>query len=136
MNGVGSRTYWANHWARALRQRSGQQCRGFLHTPDGQFCADGVLCDELMQDGIGGTAWEAFGHFELMAPPVGTVQFAHNLFANTPLDLRRIADMNDTGATFEQIADYIERHSTRMKPDRATRDAYPALLAEQEAVPA
>jgi hypothetical protein len=41
--------------------------------------------------------------------------------------------MNDRGEPWEKIADYIESLIDAPPADRATREAYPALLAEAEA---
>ena len=104
-------------WVKALRSGEYVQTAGFLwrtkfHHIDGipGNCCLGVLAriegleSQEVDDGV--RAFEFMGRCDSVALPVGYIQkigldwMVHNQLAN----------MNDNGATFDQIADWIEQN--------------------------
>lgn len=89
-------------WVEALRSGKYRQTRGMLKAPlDNSFCCLGVLCD------IQGADFDAirahYGTLSLSSSPyeyIGTVGVLSD----------RLAMMNDSGASFSEIADFIEKH--------------------------
>lgn len=108
-------------WLNALRSDEYQQTAERLHDKNG-FCCLGVLCDLYGKEHS--IEWEE----------IDPGQYTHKIFRNMyysflyktgtlPLQVRewaelfqdtlvvnRLAEMNDNGYTFEQIADVIETH--------------------------
>lgn len=97
-------------WLAALRSGDYQQGTSLLHYED-RFCCLGVLCDLYAKDT--GNAWdsEAFGSVCNMYGQDGTlplqVQEWAGLEYSNPMDL---AGRNDSGATFEELAELIEEN--------------------------
>lgn len=93
---------WKAKWVEALRSGAYPQARKRLRTTQG-FCC--VLCDI-----VDNTKWEMdegeglYGGVATTAPPV----YAMNLVELTQIQASELAQQNDAGRTFEQIADYIE----------------------------
>ena len=102
-------------WINALRSGSYQQGRGRLRGEDG-FCCLGVLCDlhprsrsEWKQhDGN----WSSFGH-HVHYPPLKIWEWAGALDRKRmpvrPAEEIELAKMNDRGASFNDIADFVEQ---------------------------
>ena len=94
-------------WLTALRSGNYQQGQGYLRQGD-QYCCLGVLCD-LYGKAVG-PEWEAVsqGHHYMHEAhttlPMKVQEWA-GLMSPNPLDL---AAMNDTGSTFEKLANIIE----------------------------
>ena len=101
------------NWVVALRSGKYQQSQGGLHNADG-FCCLGVLCDlhreqfpthSWTHGGIGPFVYgnqveESRSDF----PPRSVIDWAN-------LELKshgKVANLNDAGASFEAIADFIE----------------------------
>jgi len=113
-------------WVKALRSDEYKQTKGSLRNADG-FCCLGVLCD-LVKDEVGIDWAEAdpwgvtyFGDMASVLP--ARVYILAELRTGSPkvkkpdgfkgrgsegLDTSTLADLNDNGYTFEQIADIIE----------------------------
>jgi len=115
---------WKAKWLAALRSGEFKQGNGYLNR-DGGFCCLGVLCELVAREGqttkhvdedgathyarsgrcaslpyeivelTGMVAWGSFGDFEIDSP---FLSGATSLSA-----------ANDQGATFQQIADFIEK---------------------------
>lgn len=91
-------------WTAALRSGNYQQAFGMLRL-DGRFCCLGVLCDI---SGIGEwTATECFAYpddtTETVLPT--SMRLAYGI---SDAAERWLMEMNDGGASFAEIADYIE----------------------------
>ena len=87
-------------WLKALREGKYQQARQRLRCGNG-FCCLGVLCDLLYP-----AAWD---QDELVLVGVRYDKFAP--VALLPKQLQRaLAKMNDSGMSFEQIADWLEEY--------------------------
>ena len=93
-------------WLAALRSGERQQASKVLRTKDDRFCCLGVLCDLVAPD-----AWDLRGNLYQMSgrrsmPPdyicKKTGVFGH--------EADFLANMNDTGSSFAQIANYIEEN--------------------------
>jgi hypothetical protein len=86
-------------WVEALRSGKYQQARNFLKSEDG-YCCLGVLCD------IQGADFEAireeFGSLSLSLNPAKYLGEVNTIKAT------ELAQMNDNGKSFSEIADYIE----------------------------
>ena len=110
-------------WLAALRSGEYAQTKQRLRRegPDGGFCCLGVLTDLFIEAGASdGPGWE-------MSPSqYGVYRFCHTCvslsdpvrqWADMEYDIRSdenivytLANMNDSGSTFAQIADYIEEN--------------------------
>ena len=94
-------------WLTALRSGDYQQGQGYLRQGD-QYCCLGVLCD-LYGKAVG-PEWKAglggvyVMHGRETALPFKVQEWARIASPN-PLDL---AAMNDSGSTFEELANIIE----------------------------
>ncbi len=101
-------------WLKALRSRKYQQGVGWLRDEKNQFCCIGVLCDTLK------LKWEKHPHRDVFmahdehdqdpartrAMPKKTRK-AIGLSPETEMELM---DLNDAERSFEEIADWIEKH--------------------------
>lgn len=90
-------------WIEALRSGKYQQAAHTLRKPDSnEFCCLGVLCE------IEGMDWakDSSGFYKASQSVTPTPVRQANLSAQ---QAHRLADMNDAGRSFEEIADYIER---------------------------
>ena len=119
----------AERWVAALRSGEYEQSAGFLQTKEG-YCCLGVLCDLHMRD-TGDGEWLppefAVGQWRLRyrddrgvdgehTPPLGVQEWAD--MEDTPKVFFRhrlgtemrdaLANLNDGGYTFAQLADLIE----------------------------
>ena len=120
INGIG----W-QEWVAALRSGDYTQTEGSLNDGEG-FCCLGVLCNLIDSDGwfrsgISGYGWTAGDGIPNPSVHIlGPRSRSRNVTAkglpdNYPLIIldgattaQRLANMNDEGYTFEEIADYIE----------------------------
>ena len=88
-------------WTAALRSGVYEQGTGFLKSKD-KFCCLGVLCD--LNDP---KEWvDETYHFQSMFLPASLMTKAGLTEQQSAL----LASMNDTGSTFEEIADLIESY--------------------------
>ena len=83
-------------WVAALRSGKYEQGRGALRTGD-TYCCLGVACDLI--DPI---AWDGRTWRDCAFDNIGLLPFIARGSAET------LADLNDSGDTFAQIADFIE----------------------------
>lgn len=97
-------------WLEALRSGKYRQGRGKLRNKDDEFCCLGVLCDLVepnawnhYQDGIGSDPWH---HHENVAFPGYHISSRAGVVSKE----EALAHLNDQGATFAEIADYIEEN--------------------------
>jgi hypothetical protein len=105
-------------WVAALRSGKYPQGRGRLKTEEG-FCCLGVLCDLAAEDGIG--HWEQKDtyfnrHYFLVTTvhennylPMEVATWA-GLHRNPFVGSSILSALNDSGSSFAEIADLIERH--------------------------
>ena len=120
----------AERWVEALRNGKYEQNKGCLRAGD-KFCCLGVACDlynrEAEAAGIG--RWETgpefmmgywtsgYGAFDDVLPaPVAmwlglTSEFGKFYVGS---DSRSLSDENDEGASFEEIADLIEKYKDQL----------------------
>ena len=124
----------AKKWIAALRSRKYQQGRAQLRTSSNEFCCLGILCNLHAQ------AHPAFaklqvnpkrygGSFELLCPEVqhwagmrsssGVPGRAEHSIANSAIQVagrpfRSLAEANDQGCTFDEIADAVELNWDRL----------------------
>lgn len=115
-------------WLAALRSGEYRQGTGVLRTGDNRFCCLGVACDLLVKQGVlPDWLWEAGGNEEGgswsvqraakslpdQAMQAMGVETAFGLLPGRTIDQElngyALSVLNDYGATFEQIADIIER---------------------------
>ncbi len=105
-------------WLKWLRSGKYEQCEAALYDGKG-FCCLGVLCDIAVSG-----EWEYNENTMTWLPPrsarqkITAEQFdnrehhlseeAYTRLGLTKGDWTDLADMNDTGSTFKDIADYIE----------------------------
>jgi hypothetical protein len=101
-------------WVKALRSKKYKQAEGALREGTSHFCCLGVLCDIYRKEtGVG--KWEAYteGPRDFITPSKNCEGFPSKpiyewagLHHSTG---KRLATMNDHGATFEEIANHIEK---------------------------
>lgn len=98
-----------NEWIAALRSGEYKQAKNVLHSADGGFCCIGVLADIGLE-----FDWEQDSPKDNWGVDGGCV----SMLFDTQLDLlglgvevaRELAGMNDSGNTFNEIADWIEEN--------------------------
>lgn len=103
-------------WIEALRSGDYEQGESYLKDPEGRYCCLGVLADK--------TCWEIWNETEKSTsfePHTGIVIKEHDrdIFWGETLDQdrfnlsfglqARLAEMNDSGKMFNEIADYLEQ---------------------------
>ena len=109
-------------WIKALRSGEYEQGKGLLRSFKDKYCCLGVLCDLYSKDT--GVEWvKSWGgsiamhlhngttppKVDLWAGFVASDQYDHESNVGVYRILAELADLNDNGWTFEEIADYIER---------------------------
>ena len=110
-------------WIAALESGEYKQAKGKLKTYEG-FCCLGVLCDLAIKDGSG-MRWDkhtnlkvgsAEHYYDLMPPGflceyLGLTECDNNhVYASySPVKAVELAEMNDAGDTFEEIAKHIRK---------------------------
>ena len=110
----------------ALESGEYEQCTGKLHDGKG-YCCLGVMCQVLLGDPENCTTDEGHPHFQWAdsagyAPTsvvhrLGLRTYAGGLYDAELNGRNALADANDTGATFAEIAAFI-----RDKPDAVSTD--------------
>jgi hypothetical protein len=121
----------ATKWVKALRSGEYKQTKNVLKDERGRFCCLGVLCDVMgykfgpVQDIEIGPACEVigpdgFGTSEFFSLPTevqelaqiatGTGSFELGSDDDENFEEHDLAQMNDAGTSFEEIADLIESH--------------------------
>lgn len=98
-------------WIAALRSGDYQRGEGFLRR-DESYCCLGVLCDLAVKDGV------------ILEPKLGVDKFTYyyaGIYTHLPQAViawagedvmykqYKLSTMNDDGASFAEIADFIER---------------------------
>jgi len=102
-------------WVSALRSGEYQQTRNYLRT-DNRFCCLGVLCDLYIKEN--NVEWEPSIYSDaymfqnmVAALPLSVIEWSgvegYNPLVND--EIGTLAGLNDSGSTFEQIADVIEK---------------------------
>lgn len=105
----------AREWVDALRSGDYEQTSSVLCSSNESYCCWGVLCDLIDPDGWVVQAdnehsweeysWEINGEtFTELPPPE-----VYALVGMTEREMTGLVDLNDSGNTFEEIADEIER---------------------------
>jgi hypothetical protein len=101
---------WKQKWIEALRSGKYEQGESRLRSVEDCYCCLGVLCDLVDPNGwlpaTGGTCYDHISQYA-SGYPTGNVYNAAEL---DPQVAGVLANMNDTGKSFEEIASYIERH--------------------------
>lgn len=117
-------------WVEALESGEYAQGLGCLRNGDGQFCCLGVLCDLV------GEPWVSHVESGWYSFDGSRVQLTHVLKkVGISVDMaRELANMNDSGSSFREIADHI-RLAFEMEPvqDLPAEDASEELVDEHEA---
>jgi hypothetical protein len=94
-------------WVAALRSGQYQQAQKALKS-EGGFCCLGVLCDVMRADVCG--EWDEDDYFVTGSIDDSYLPDDVATLASVDCDVQNsLVDMNDKGATFSAIADYIER---------------------------
>jgi hypothetical protein len=107
-------------WVKALRSGDYRQAKEALHVSGAGFCCLGVACDLYMKENPE-WKWQKGGRCMFFSDGVESVQGTLPQDVQEWLDLRSddgtymdgtrfisLAEMNDNGATFDEIADIIE----------------------------
>lgn len=94
-------------WIPALRSGQYEQGVGKLHDKDNRFCCLGVACD-LLKDKLSlevreGTCSYKYDYSEVYLP-----EAVENYIGLIDTSQDELANLNDTGNTFNQIADALE----------------------------
>lgn len=99
-------------WVSALRSGKYGQITGDLYDGENGYCCLGVLCEIGMEN-----PWARNVDGERLAEDGGDFYANRNIF-NIPIggsdetwSQARLAKMNDDGASFAEIADYIEKYA-------------------------
>ena len=87
-------------WLEALRSGKYQQGKGNLRNGD-SYCCLGVLCDAVAPSG-----WRGSSHMGRYDYPSSVLLGEHDLNLS---DIEPYARMNDSGVSFAEIADHIEK---------------------------
>lgn len=110
-------------WISALRGGEYEQAQGMLHDPvNNEFCCLGVLCDLAVKAGVPVEVTDAAGEKTAYDDNEDTLPESVRLWAGLGSDNPRVvrfeggedeyedtlAEINDRGTTFEEIADLIE----------------------------
>ncbi len=113
-------------WLKALRSKKYKQGKSFLRR-DNKFCCLGVLADLYNPDGwvtIFGESYYRYIYQELET----VIEYINpNKLLYEQISLKKaysLASMNDAGASFEMIADYLE--------DKTTEEEIYTKLANEE----
>jgi hypothetical protein len=92
-------------WIKALRSGEYPQGYGKLHSSEGKFCCLGVLCDIALDSwwelDSSGEKYKLGGGYSYM-PPIDLIDDLG------PEVCLRLANLNDKGKSFDEIAAYIE----------------------------
>ena len=103
-------------WVSALRSGEYQQTKGFLRK-EGGFCCLGVLCDLYGKEN--NVEWDlTHNGYEFQNKqsylPSSVVEWSgiegHNSYVGGETNLPFFSGLNDSGSTFNEIADLIEEH--------------------------
>lgn len=105
-------------WTKALRSGEYKQTKEFLHHNDG-FCCLGVLLDVMVEGDwirpIGNQIAWRFKLDETGETIVGLLPSkVRSDFNISAADERLLARMNDSGTSFEEIADWIESNLSKV----------------------
>ena len=94
-------------WLEALRSGNYKQGHGTLHKND-TYCCLGVLCE------VAALGWDDGGDGYFLVSGTSSQDYLPSSFAldadMSDDDQQELTDMNDSGDSFEEIADYIEEH--------------------------
>ena len=122
--------YWKEAWLDALRSGEYKQCRGALRKVKGKtesFCCLGVLTDLVIKDNSNCGEWRdnknyfnssiglhTLDHLGLPSLVKSYVELSSDFYSPgniyTDDGVIVLANKNDKGASFKQIADMIEKH--------------------------
>ncbi len=94
-------------WVDALRSGRYKQGVDCLRTHDDRYCCLGVLCD------VTGTRWRPHTLHDRYVCEGESLVMPRPLIVKTGLSRRECGDlahMNDTGSSFSEIAEYIEKY--------------------------
>lgn len=103
----------AQKWVDALRSGKYQQTQSVLHDSDGHCCL-GVLCDVAINNGLKTLTWHggyregySCNGYESVLPPEA-MKWVGLKDDCGKYDGSNLADQNDGGLSFDEIADLIE----------------------------
>ncbi len=91
-------------WLKALRGKKYEKCSSALRSGN-RYCATGVLCDI---SGVGEWDGDRYVVGDMRARDFAPVAVRESAGLSV-INLMTVEVMNDSGATFAEIADYIER---------------------------
>lgn len=109
-----------NLWLEALRSGEYKQTNGTLHRlkhfdsiPE-RHCCLGVLCDLAVKDGLPVEVKARIEYVEYddesCTLPSRVIKWAGLTYNDLFIGNKRLSEYNDEGASFDQIADLIEKH--------------------------
>jgi hypothetical protein len=110
-------------WLAALRSGDYRQAKTALRTDENEFCCLGVLCDVFDQK-----QWsrdeESFGDWSFRTPEAYDYPDAwtHRATGLISEQGRYLAEMNDAGKSFADIADWIETYVLAQAQDKPQQD--------------
>lgn len=96
-------------WLEALRSGKYKQGESRLRTKEGGYCCLGVLCD------VAGLKWEYSEDWDGWVAREGDARNPYllggfDLESELPPEPRQLWSMNDSGVSFDEIADWIEEN--------------------------
>lgn len=111
----------AKRWVAALRSGEYQQTRQVLHSDEG-YCCLGVLCDLHAKETGGAWLLTPSGHiyqqYDVLVPPRvlewAGMRSPDGKFTDGTHWGSTLADVNDGGGTFDQIADIITQYTDEL----------------------
>lgn len=103
-------------WVKALRSGRYKQGSSALKNDKGEFCCLGVLCNVMRVKWRENDWGDFIPHIE--GKPVGQTMSPAGYLGNGLLrkvgmansTQQKLAEMNDHGSTFKEIADFIQKH--------------------------
>ena len=101
-------------WVSALRSGDYQQTQNYLHKEDG-FCCLGVLCDLYGKEhNVEWNFVEDLNFYRFQDHPTSlpfpVIEWAGVGSSNPSIPGTSLVGLNDSGSTFNEIADFIEEH--------------------------
>ena len=101
-------------WLSALRSGHYKQTQNYLYADNG-FCCLGVLCDLYGKEHNVEWNFDEDGNYyrfqdETGSLPLSVIEWAGVGSHNPSIPGTSLVELNDTGSTFNQIADFIEEH--------------------------
>ena len=106
-------------WVKALYSGKYRQGKGALRPSKGTFCCLGVLCDLAAKDG--GQQWTNDFNYSYSYKHSFPPEHLTNYLGLTHIQILFLAETNDKGESFNNIATHIERFKPQLAKNLATR---------------